>query len=58
MHDSALRIAERYGYSIYDALILAAALAAGCDLLYSEDMQDAQTIDSLIIRNPFLRRSE
>lgn len=58
MHDSALRIAERYGYSIYDALILAAALAAGCDLLYSEDMQDAQTIDSLIIRNPFLRLSE
>jgi predicted nucleic acid-binding protein len=53
MHDSALRIAERYGYSIYDALILATAIAAGCDLLYSEDMQDGQTIDSLIIRNPF-----
>ena len=54
MHDLALRIAERHGYNIYDALILAAALGAGCDLLYSEDMQDGQTIDALTIRNPFI----
>jgi predicted nucleic acid-binding protein len=54
MHDFALRIAERHGYNIYDALILAAALGAGCDLLYSEDMQDGQTIDALTIRNPFI----
>ena len=55
IHDAALRIAERYRYHIYDALILAAALDAGCDLLYSEDMRDGQTIDSLTIRNPFVR---
>jgi predicted nucleic acid-binding protein len=54
MHDTALRIAEDYDYSIYDALILAAALEIGCDVLYSEDMQDGQRIDSLTIRNPFL----
>jgi predicted nucleic acid-binding protein len=54
IHDAALRIAERYGYHIYDSLILAAALDAGCDVLYSEDMQDGQKIDSLTIRNPFL----
>jgi predicted nucleic acid-binding protein len=54
MHDLALRIAERHGYNIYDALILAAALGAGCDLLYSEEMQDGQTIDALTIRNPFI----
>jgi predicted nucleic acid-binding protein len=54
IHDLALRIAERHGYNIYDALILAAALGAGCDLLYSEDMQDGQTIDALTIRNPFI----
>jgi predicted nucleic acid-binding protein len=54
MHDAALRIAGRYGYHIYDSLILAAALDAGCDVLYSEDMQDGQQIDSLTIRNPFL----
>ena len=55
IHDAALRIAERYGYHIYDALILAAALDADCDLLYSEDMRDGQTIDSLTIHNPFVQ---
>ncbi len=56
IHDAALRIAERYGYHIYDALILSAALDAGCGLLYSEDMQDGDKIDSLTIRNPFKTR--
>ncbi len=54
-HDSGLRVAERYGFSLYDSLIVAAALIAGCDTLYSEDMQDGQIIDGhLVIRNPFL----
>jgi predicted nucleic acid-binding protein len=53
-HEAALEIAARYGYQIYDALILAAALDADCDILYSEDMQDGQTIEGLTIRNPFL----
>ena len=53
-HDAALRVAERYGLSIYDALIVAAALQAGCKTLQSEDMQDGQVIDrKLTIRNPF-----
>ena len=55
IHDAAVRIAECYGYYIYDSLILAAALDAKCTLVYSEDMQDGQTIDSLTIRNPFLQ---
>ncbi len=54
MHDSALRIAERSGYNIYDALILAAALEMGCNLLYSGDMRDGQTIGAITIRNPFI----
>ncbi len=50
----ALAIAERYGYKIYDALIVASALEARCTVLYSEDMQDGQVIDNrLTIRNPF-----
>jgi predicted nucleic acid-binding protein len=53
IHHAALRIAERYDYHIYNALIIAAALDADCDLLYSEDMQHGQTIASLTIRNPF-----
>ena len=53
-HERALRLAERYGLSLYDALIAAAALIAGCRTLYSEDMQDGQLIDgALRIRNPF-----
>jgi predicted nucleic acid-binding protein len=53
-HDRALQVAERYGLSIYDALIVAAALLAGCTILYSEDMQDGQVIErQLTIRNPF-----
>lgn len=53
-HDRALHIAERYGLSIYDALIVAAALLAGCKTLHSEDMQDGQVIEgTLRIRNPF-----
>jgi predicted nucleic acid-binding protein len=40
--------------SYWDALILAAALAAGCDTLYSEDMQDGQIFEGrLTVKNPF-----
>lgn len=53
IHQSAVEIARRYNYRIYDALILAAALAAGCGTLYSEDMQNGQKIRDLTIRNPF-----
>ncbi|MDD5296054.1 MAG: PIN domain-containing protein [Rhodocyclaceae bacterium] len=53
-HDLALSLAERYAYSIYDALILAAALQAGCQTLVTEDMQDGQVIEGQVkIRNPF-----
>lgn len=55
-HASAIEIAERFGFQIYDALILAAALQAGCHVLYSEDMQHGQVIGSLTIRNPFAPR--
>jgi predicted nucleic acid-binding protein len=53
-HAAALEIAARYGYNIYDALILAAALESGCDTLYTEDMQTGQNIGSLRILNPFV----
>jgi len=54
-HDRAIEIAGRYGYSIYDATIVASALMAGCKTLYSEDLQDGQVIDKrLTIRNPFV----
>jgi len=52
-HERAVQIAERYGYSIFDSLIIAAALDSGATTLYSEDMRDGQKIDGLTIRNPF-----
>ncbi len=57
-HSDALRIAERYGYSIFDALMVASALQASCDTLWSEDMQDGMMIDGrLRIANPFRKES-
>jgi predicted nucleic acid-binding protein len=53
LHEAALRICERYEYSIYDSLVIAAALEVSCDVLYTEDMRDGQRIESLVIRNPF-----
>jgi len=53
-HQAALRIATTHGYNIFDALVIAAALEAGCATLYSEDLHDGQKIDGqLTIRNPF-----
>ena len=51
---SALDIAERYGFSFYDSLIVAAALESKCTILYSEDMHHNQHIGNLIIKNPFV----
>jgi predicted nucleic acid-binding protein len=52
-HELGLELAERYRYSIYDSMIVAAALRAGCSTLFSEDFQDGQKIDRLTIVNPF-----
>lgn len=54
IHSRGLQVAERYRFSFYDALIVAAALESGCTVLYSEDMQAGQVIDNtLTIKNPF-----
>jgi predicted nucleic acid-binding protein len=54
IHETGLTLAERYGFSIYDAMIAAAAIHAGCDTLWSEDMQHGMALDEgLRIVNPF-----
>jgi predicted nucleic acid-binding protein len=53
-HDLGLHVADRYGLSVYDAMIVAAALLAGCKTVISEDMQDGQVVERRVrIRNPF-----
>jgi predicted nucleic acid-binding protein len=53
LYRRALDVRSRYRYGFYDALIIAAALDAGCTRLYTEDLQDGQRIDGLTIENPF-----
>lgn len=53
LHDEGISIAERYGFTIYDSLIVAAAINGDCKTLYSEDLQDRQTIGQVTISNPF-----
>lgn len=54
MHAHGLRLCERNGFSVYDGMIIAAALSAGCDTLWSEDMHAGLKVEgSLTIRNPF-----
>ncbi len=48
-----LDVRARYGFSVYDSLIVAAALDAGCRTLYSEDLQHGQRIEGLTIVDPF-----
>jgi predicted nucleic acid-binding protein len=53
-HEAGLDLAQRYGLSIFDAMIAASALQAGCNTLWSEDMQHGMTLDTgLRIVNPF-----
>ena len=53
-HAAALRLAERHGFAFFDALMLASALEAGSDTLWSEDMQHGMTIDGRL-RIPYRR---
>lgn len=57
IHDAGLALAERYTLSIYDAMIVASALDAACETLWSEDMQHGMVFaDRLRIVNPFRER--
>lgn len=57
-HERGLEVAERYGYSLYDSMIVAAALQAGCRTFYSEDLQHGQVIEKrLTVTNPFAHRA-
>jgi predicted nucleic acid-binding protein len=52
-HELGLDIAERYKFSVYDSMLLAAAQQARCTTFFTEDLQHGQKIGGLTIRNPF-----
>jgi predicted nucleic acid-binding protein len=50
----AQNLVSKYDFQIFDGIIVAAALEAKCDILYSEDMQNGQIIEDILkIENPF-----
>ena len=57
-HAKAVQLARDHGFNFYDALIVAAALEAGCTHLLSEDLQAGRRIDGLTIVNPFLGNAD
>ncbi|MBN1962032.1 MAG: PIN domain-containing protein [Deltaproteobacteria bacterium] len=50
----ALALKQNYSLSLWDATIIAAAIATNCHYLYTEDLQAGQNIEGLIICNPFI----
>lgn len=53
-HEVGRALAEHYGFSVYDAMVVAAALIAGCTTLYTEDMHDGLLVEGqLRLVNPF-----
>ena len=54
VHERAWEIFSVTNLGIYDSNIVAAAELAGCDLLYSEDMNHGQWVGRVEIRNPFM----
>lgn len=56
-HDRGMLIVQQYRFSVYDSVIVASALLAGCRTLYSEDLQHGQVIDGQVtVINPFIAR--
>jgi predicted nucleic acid-binding protein len=53
-HEAALVLSRDHHLSFYDALIVAAAIEAGCEILFSEDMQNGRAFGELKVRNPFI----
>jgi predicted nucleic acid-binding protein len=49
----AWQIQDRYQFSFWDSLIVAAAKAASCGSLLTEDLQHGQDLDGLVVVNPF-----
>jgi predicted nucleic acid-binding protein len=53
LYSEALRLQNKHRFSWYDCLIVQGAIESQCSVLYSEDLQHAQKIGDLLIRNPY-----
>ena len=54
VHALGLDLLERYRFSVYDSMIVAAALISECTVLWTQDLQSGLKVDRLLeLRNPF-----
>ena len=51
---TAMEISINTQFTVYDSLIIAAAKAENCTIVYSEDLNSGQNVDGVRIENPFL----
>lgn len=51
--DRGFEIQARHRFSFWDSMIVAAARAQGCEILWSEDMDDGRIVEGMRIANPF-----
>ena len=51
--DAGLRIQQRHRFSFWNSMVIAAAVAQGCAVLWTEDMQDGRIVEGVRIANPF-----
>lgn len=58
MLESAWALADRFRLSFWDATIAAGARLAGCDRLITEDLQDGQDLDGVVVVDPFVHEPE
>ena len=56
LYSQALSVSSETGFSFYDSLIVASAIASECEILWTEDLQDGQRIRGVEVRNPFRSR--
>lgn len=56
--EDAWAVEDRYGFSFWDSLVVAAARRLGCRILLTEDLQDGQDLEGLVVRSPFTSRPE
>jgi predicted nucleic acid-binding protein len=53
LYHRALDVQQRWRFGFYDSIIVASALSAGCTQLLSEELQDGQRMEGLVVKNPF-----
>jgi predicted nucleic acid-binding protein len=50
----AIQLQTRYQLSFWDAMILTSAIALGCDVVWSEDLNSGQIYQKTVVKNPFI----